>query len=173
MIQDYLLILADETNRFSSSEIYYVNLTLLRTIKMLILNIFFLFFLPLSSSYEYVCGQNWKQDWRRHEKIYLSEREVLTPTQHGFSMIVDATDAAVSKRILDGGSWEQKVLTLIAAIVKPGYSLVNLGTQTGLEAIMMGKLAGPTGKLLAFEPFSISYKMVVKNLQINGLSDIS
>ena len=37
----------------------------------------------------------------------------------------------------------------------------------------MGKLVGETGKLVLFEPYSVSYKIAVKNVQINGLSEMS
>jgi predicted O-methyltransferase YrrM len=48
-----------------------------------------------------------------------------------------------------------------------------LGSQTGLEAVLMGKIIGKKGKLFIFEPYSASYKIVVKNMQINGLLDAS
>jgi FkbM family methyltransferase len=88
-------------------------------------------------------------------------------------MIVDPTDQVVSKSILDTGSWETSLLTFIAAFVSPTHSVLNIGSQTGMEAVLMGKLVGPGGRLTVFEPYSVSYKILVKNLQINGLSPIS
>ncbi len=54
-------------------------------------------------------------------------------------------------------------------MLKKGDSVLNLGSQTGLEAVLMGKMVGETGKLTLFEPYSVSYKIAVKNLEINGL----
>lgn len=47
---------------------------------------------------------------------------------------------------------------------------MNLGSQSGLEALVMGKSIGPEGKLFIFEPYSFSNKLVQKNIEINGLS---
>jgi FkbM family methyltransferase len=38
---------------------------------------------------------------------------------------------------------------------------------------MMGKIVGPKGSVVIFEPYSVSYKIVTKNLQINGASSYS
>ena len=50
---------------------------------------------------------------------------------------------------------------------------MNLGSQSGLEALVMGKIIGPTGKLFIFEPYSFSNMMVNKNVEINDLKSIT
>lgn len=37
----------------------------------------------------------------------------------------------------------------------------------------MGRIAGPKGKLFIFEPYSVSYNMVLKNVYLNGLGDMA
>ncbi len=37
----------------------------------------------------------------------------------------------------------------------------------------MGKMIGNSGKIFMFEPYSTSYRMLVKNLYLNGFADIS
>jgi hypothetical protein len=100
----------------------------------------------------------------------MNTREVLTPTQHGFSVIVDSTEKIAALSILDNGSWNAEELTLLANLVKAGDSVVSLGSETSLEAVLMGKLVGPKGKLVVFEPYSVKYTIMVKNLEINGCS---
>lgn len=65
-------------------------------------------------------------------------------------MIVDSTDQVVSKSILDTGSWETSLLTLIAAFVSTNQKVMNIGSQTGMEATLMGKLVGERGSLIVF-----------------------
>lgn len=36
----------------------------------------------------------------------------------------------------------------------------------------MGKVVGPKGKIFIFEPYSISYRIVRKNVYLNDLEDI-
>ena len=37
----------------------------------------------------------------------------------------------------------------------------------------MGKIIGEAGKLFIFEPYSFSYNLVSKNIEINNLTNIS
>lgn len=84
-------------------------------------------------------------------------------------MLVDSTDSIVSETILIRGSWEAQLLYLIAKIVKPGMNILNLGAQLGEEALLMGKLLEGKGKIYVFEPYSVSYRMLVKSVYINDL----
>lgn len=51
--------------------------------------------------------------------------------------------------------------------------MLNLGSQSGLEALVMGKIIGPTGKLFIFEPYTFSHQLVKMNIEMNGLNDIT
>ena len=71
-------------------------------------------------------------------------------------MYVDSKDTMVSSQIAGSGTWEPGYIALIGHIVKPGNNVLNLGSQSGLEALVMGKIVGPKGKLFIFEPYSFS-----------------
>lgn len=77
-------------------------------------------------------------------------------TLYGFNMFVDSKDTMVSSQIAASGTWEPGYIALIGHIVKLGNSVLNLGSQSGLEALVMGKIVGPKGKLFIFEPYSFS-----------------
>ena len=47
--------------------------------------------------------------------------------------------------------------------------MLNLGAQLGEEALLMGKVMEGRGKIYAFEPFSVSYRMLVKSVYLNKL----
>ena len=91
-------------------------------------------------------------------------------TIYGFQMFVDNTDKTVSQSIAALGTWEPHYIRLMGYIVKPGMNVLNLGSQVGLEAIVLGKIIGRSGKLFIFEPYSISYQILSKNIELNGLS---
>ena len=59
---------------------------------------------------------------------------------------------------------------LIAELVQPNMQILNLGAQIGEEAILMGKLLQGQGKIYVFEPYSVSYRMLVKSVYINDLA---
>ena len=51
--------------------------------------------------------------------------------------------------------------------------MVNLGSQTGMEAIIIGQIVGDQGQMFIFEPYSISYRLMVKNIYLNGLNNFT
>ena len=57
-------------------------------------------------------------------------------------MIVDALDKTVSKSITMKGIWDSAAVHTMALFLQPGMKVLNLGPQTGLEAIVMGKIIG-------------------------------
>ena len=62
----------------------------------------------------------------------------------------------------------------MARFVKEGDSFLNVGSHVGLEAAVIGKIVGNTsGKLYIFEPFSLSYNIMLKNVYLNNLEDIA
>lgn len=77
-------------------------------------------------------------------------------TLYGFNMYIDAKDTMVSNSIASSGTWEPNYVSLLGHLIKPGNSVLNLGSQSGLEALVMGKIVGPKGKLFIFEPYSFS-----------------
>jgi FkbM family methyltransferase len=86
-------------------------------------------------------------------------------------MIVDSTDKIVSNSILTIGTWEKPNVQLITSFIKKGDKVINFGSQVGMEAIIMGKIIGSTGKLFIAEPYSISHQIVKKNVFLNGLNN--
>lgn len=58
-------------------------------------------------------------------------------------------------------------------MVKPGDKVLNLGMQFGMEAIIMGKITQPEGRLYLFEPYPFSHKLLTKNIDINGMSNMA
>ena len=81
----------------------------------------------------------------------------LVNTLYGFQMYVDSKDYMVSNNIAITRTWEPNYINLIGHIVKPGNKVLNLGSQSGLEALVMGKIIGPTGHLYIFEPYTFSH----------------
>lgn len=90
----------------------------------------------------------------------LSPRELLVSTMYHVDVIVDPQDKGVSRVIMDIGTWEPRNIRLMSRFVKTGSTVLNIGSHIGLEAIIMGKIAGPTGRLFVLEPNSQAYRSV-------------
>jgi hypothetical protein len=104
----------------------------------------------------------------------ISDREIVVSTKYDkVDVIVDSRDGVVSSNIKNGGTWEPRNLRTMARFVKTGDTVINIGSHIGLEAIVMGRIAGPTGHLFIFEPYSLTYNMVLKNVYLNKLGDMA
>jgi hypothetical protein len=82
--------------------------------------------------------------------VEIENGESLVETQYGFEIIIDENDGGVSHFIRLFGTWEPHFIILIGQIVKPGNNVLNLGSHIGLEAVVMGKIIGPSGRLFIF-----------------------
>ena len=51
--------------------------------------------------------------------------------------------------------------------------MLIIGSNIGFEGMVIGKIVGPKGKMYFFEPYIISRNILVKNIYINNLKDIS
>lgn len=59
-------------------------------------------------------------------------------TIYGFQMYVDRYDGVVSKSIKRSGTWEPQNIKMMAFLIEEGDTILNLGSQSGLEALIMG-----------------------------------
>ena len=88
-------------------------------------------------------------------------------------MVVDDWDGLVSVNIKNRGTWEPHFIRAMAKLVKEGDTLLNIGSHIGLEMIVLGQGVGPKGKIYIFEPIEVTYAMLVKNVYLNQLEDIT
>jgi len=68
------------------------------------------------------------------------------------------------------GTHELDVQSLIAEIVKPGMNVYNIGAHVGFFTLILSRLVGPEGKVVAFEPNPEVRKRLVEHLALNGLN---
>ena len=56
--------------------------------------------------------------------------------------------------------------------VGPGQVVYDLGANVGLYAVLLAKVVGEQGCVIAFEPDSESYQHLQENLKLNGLTNV-
>ena len=54
-----------------------------------------------------------------------------------------------------------------------GSNFVDIGANIGYFSCLLGKLAGPTGRVVAIEPESQNRKLLERNLKLNGLTNVT
>lgn len=74
--------------------------------------------------------------------------------------------------LLSGRSYEPTATEVFKQIVKPGMTVVDIGAHTGYYSLLAAKNVGVGGMVFAFEPDPINYAGLVKNIELNGFTNI-
>lgn len=91
----------------------------------------------------------------------------------GFTVSVDPTDFGVSFELESTGHYEIATMEYCKKTLKPGMTFVDVGANVGLFTIMAARAVGPTGKVYAFEPDAGNAALIKKNVDQNGLSNVT
>ena len=68
----------------------------------------------------------------------------------------------------DGKIYEPFEIELVRHLVKKGDTAVDIGAMIGCYTLVFAKLVGENGKVFAFEPEPENYKILQKNIWMNG-----
>ena len=61
----------------------------------------------------------------------ISKRKLRIQTRHGFEMLVDSRDKLIAKQLKMLGTWQRDLIYLIGKLIKPGNTIINLGSHFG------------------------------------------
>jgi len=104
-------------------------------------------------------------------KIIFPKGIVLINIQ-GSKMYVNTQDMSFVPSLMVSGVYEKYETELFKKLVKPGMTVVDIGSNIGYYSLIAAKLAGNNGKVYAFEPEPNNYNLLVKNIKINNYANI-
>jgi FkbM family methyltransferase len=78
-------------------------------------------------------------------------------------------DVRMYSSILRHGGYEPETGRLLAQLLKPGDTFVDVGANNGYFAILASQYVGPAGTILAIEPNPGAVERLRRNVQLNGL----
>ncbi len=70
------------------------------------------------------------------------------------------------------GTQEPQVQAATGLMVKPGMVAYDLGANVGYLTVIMSRLVGDAGKVIAFEPWDKNVRTIEHNISMNGLRNI-
>jgi FkbM family methyltransferase len=86
---------------------------------------------------------------------------------------VDIDTTFVIERAMLSGRYDPQTLSVIDRMARDGDYCLDIGANVGAIAFALAKKAGPSGRVLAFEPGLLTYERLVANLALNpGFSGI-
>jgi FkbM family methyltransferase len=92
-------------------------------------------------------------------------------TRYGLMDIIES-DSTVSKSLRIYGEWAQEELGLLARFIVPGACVLDAGAFIGTHTLAFAQMAGPTGKVYAFEPRREIFAYLQRNIDANGLGQV-
>jgi FkbM family methyltransferase len=71
------------------------------------------------------------------------------------------------------GVFEPSTTALIARLVKPRMTVLDIGANIGYHTLCMAKLVGPHGQVFAFEPVPWAAEKLQRNLSLNEFHNVT
>ena len=75
-----------------------------------------------------------------------------------------AGDAFISTQLEMTGSWEPLETDVVRRLCRPGDFVLDIGGNIGWYSVVVSKVIGPTGRLIAFEPDPDNFAILARNL---------
>jgi FkbM family methyltransferase len=91
-----------------------------------------------------------------------------TVTVDGVRLYVDTTDL-IQRSIMVGGEWEPTLSSLLRSLLRGGDSFVDVGANIGYDTLLARTRIGPGAYLRAIEASPDIYRLLVANLEANGV----
>lgn len=108
----------------------------------------------------------------RRFAVNCGDGNVLVRTEVGYIMCEGASDPAALAMLIESGDLERGTRLLIQRLLKPGDLFVDVGANLGLHTIAAARAMQGKGKIVAFEPFPVSARLLALSVLINGFTDI-
>lgn len=70
------------------------------------------------------------------------------------------------------GEYEPLTTNLLSKIIKNGSTVVDVGANIGYYTILFSRLVGDMGRVYAFEPESVNFSYLTKNIALNDLKNV-
>lgn len=110
---------------------------------------------------------------QRLQESRLPDQDVVLEAC-GFKMKVFSPKRnRIGRALYKQGIWEPEVTGAFRALIKPGDIVFDIGGDAGYYTLLFAKAAGPTGKVIVFEPIPKAQERILENVKLNGFQNVS
>jgi FkbM family methyltransferase len=95
----------------------------------------------------------------------------ITTDRYGHRMAVDFREWN-ERNLYFLGEWNPDIEWLMARVLRPGDTFLDLGANIGYFTLLGARLVGPTGQVLSFEPSPINFQRLTGHVAMNGYATI-
>ncbi len=92
---------------------------------------------------------------------------------NGTRMVVPASlDSITTYVLLEQEAWFEKEVPFLESVVRPGMTVIDIGANLGVYSLPMARLAGPAGRVFAYEPGSAPRTLLERSKELNGAGNL-
>jgi FkbM family methyltransferase len=91
----------------------------------------------------------------------------------GYVIKTHGSSQWIARKLIIRGTYEPDVLALIAKLLKPGDTAVDIGANIGWHTLHMSAAVGSTGKVLSVEPDPENIRLLKENASRNNCLNVS
>ena len=92
---------------------------------------------------------------------------------NGVSLVLDRADCSVAKEIIEQHEYEPEVTRLLEELIEPGHTFVDVGANVGYYTLLGSRLVGPSGRVIAVEPFSENCRSILLSMAESGVNNVT
>lgn len=87
-------------------------------------------------------------------------------------LYINKWDPVVSQELLVSGKWEEYEAEIFKKNIKKNDVVLDIGAHIGTYTLIAAKIVGNKGRVYAFEPDSINFTLLKKNVEENGYKNV-
>ena len=103
--------------------------------------------------------------------VYLGDHTAICRLLARYKFYIDTRDRGFGSNVLLDGFWEMWLTVFIAATVKPGMVVIDIGANFGYYTLLLGGLVGETGRVIAIEPNPATAVFLRNSIDLNGFTN--
>lgn len=81
-------------------------------------------------------------------------------------------DRLIALFLLKFGMWEKGEVNVFKKTIQEGWIVLDIGANIGYPSLLLSKLVGKSGKVIAFEPDKDNLQILRKNIKANNIQNI-
>ena len=129
------------------------------------------FTLPILILQNYLSINGYKQRkrislWRK------SNPKNILHYKNGIAFNISKNKTSVSKSLVFQSNYEFNETNLVKKVIKPGWTVIDVGANFGWYSIHFSQLVGQNGKVFVFEPVPETYEELNSNIKLNSSQNI-
>ncbi len=111
--------------------------------------------------------------WKILSKLSYWYDGIIVGDVQGKKMFLDLSDRVHCETLYTTGMWEKNETRVFKKLLRSGMVVLDIGANVGYYTLLAAEAVGASGRVYAFEPEPSRFRLLEKNIQANGLKNVS